>query len=171
MTPLLQQMTAAAMIPPVRAFETWARLVSRAAWQWNATLARAAAGAQGADAPLAAEAEESEAREAVLDRAAEAMEETAEAVETAAAGLVGVPPAEHGGDDAARGDAPGDDAAPHPVDGGLTAADEVADAFEPAAPEGGHHAHTDTADLVREATGEEPRSLEEMLPHNTHPAE
>ena len=183
MTPLIQQMTAAAVVPAAMAAETWARLASGAARQWGAMLPRG----DGADRP-ATRPEEAldDAQRAALDRAADALEETAAAVEGAAADLVEMPD-DDGADGpvaAEAGEANGQSAKDRlaeppadrpskagaaelrPVDGTLTAADDVAEMVE-AAPE----AAVDTAAVVEQATGRPPRSLDDMIPANDHPAE
>ena len=167
MTPFLQQITAAATLPAAMAVETWARMMSQGARQWDAALTRSRS-----DTPRPEEAL-TDAQADALDRASEAMEWTAETMEGAAAHLVDDAPTpdDHADAQGPAGDVPdpvagnADGADLRSIDGTFTAADDVIDAVEPAPEE-----VPDTAALVEKATGHAPKSLDEMVPTTDRPA-
>ena len=199
MTPLVTKMTAAAMLPAAYGVETTARLMSITARHTSSmlsTLRTRTLPALAQEAEEAADGLEAERKE-VLDRASDALQDRAETMEAAATDLVADaasapdhtapnvssasgttddrPGAEAAStpDEASKG---GHDAAPRqeagpdspglrPVDGAMTAAATVAERLdEPAAPA------KDPADLVAEATGQDPKPLDELLPVDKHPA-
>ena len=175
MTPLLNKMTAAAVIAPAMAAETMARLGAITARRTGAMLASRGDTAERPEpsAPVDAATQTQQAeRDAVLDRAADALEARAEAMEQGAANMAGVPsdpkdePDGRAGGDAAEAPSGAAQADLRPLDGTLTAVATAAEtgstATEPA---------VDTAGVVVEATGSKPKALEEMLPASEHPAE
>ena len=181
MNPYLTRMTAAAIVAPAMVAEAWARA---AATSLHATagLFRPApartddAARETAEAATDAVTEE---RREVLDRAGAAMEAMSKTLERGAAELADgarqeAPdePRDGSTDDAPRDAAaetvaaPDHPAAPPAIDGTLTAAGAIVRDAD-AASDLDHS----VADIVAEATGSEPKALDEMLPHGHRPPE